>query len=67
MDAQELLSNLVEELELYVGHKDFDCQPPFWTPRHVGPFGATFTNRYTQAVMIKGEKFFITVEKDPNQ
>jgi hypothetical protein len=67
MDAQTLLTSLTSWLDERWGPQDFDSQPPFAAPQGVGPFGKTLTDRWTQPVMVDGERFFLTVEKDPNQ
>lgn len=58
---------MVYQLENDFGPNGFDCRPAFSNPRQIGPFGKELTDRLTQAVTLDGEKFYVTVEKDPNQ
>lgn len=67
MDATQYLKFLVSSTETFPGFRDVDYQPPRYTPRGVGPFGKTKTDTHTQAVMVDGVRFFVTVEKDINQ
>lgn len=66
-NAQYLLAFLTHFLDDYYGIANFDSQPPRYAPRGIGAFGKTQTDTWTQAVMLDGERFTITVEKDPNQ
>lgn len=67
MNALQYLNFLVRSTEEFPGFGEVDYQPPFSNPRHIGPFGAILTDRHTQAVMIDGTRFTVTVEKDPYQ
>jgi hypothetical protein len=67
MDAKQYLTMLTRSTEEFLGFRNVNWQPARYDPQHVGAFGATKTDRYSQVITIAGEKFTVTVEKDPNQ
>jgi len=67
MDARTLLDNITALLETSLEPLGFDCQPAVSRPRAIGAFGKTGTDRWVQPVMIDGARFYLSVEKDPNQ
>jgi hypothetical protein len=66
MTTTELLILVHHFLDDHYG-KNFDSQPIYHDPRWVGAFGASVPDRHTVPVMIKGERFFLSVERDINQ
>lgn len=63
-DVLDLLSHFLDD---YYGRMLDNSHSPQFTPNRVGAFGSHLTDCYTLPVKINGEKFYISVEKDPNQ
>lgn len=66
MDAHDLLILISHFLYDHYGSKA-DIGHSYDTPRQVGAFGNDLTDCRTFRATLNGERFFISIEKDPNQ